>query len=138
MQIAAHSATRSLYDTLPTAVFVRLDSLVTFSLSNPEVLLKTRAPVDGVDLNSTEILVTLPFGRLFAMQCGGVTVGYRFSMTTCRSIEVRRALVKFQRKAKVTAANATKYLTNNDLFVYGNTDALIAVTRASKWLGDIE
>ncbi len=130
------SANRILFDTLPERSFIRLDELKTLAIPHPEILFKTKSAVSGVDLENRE-LIALPFGRLFAVLSASITIGYRIQTPKCQ-IEVSSNYVKLQRRAGVFVKKTERYFANNDLFIYGNEQALLIISNVTDWLRDFE
>lgn len=121
---------RSLWDTLPTKTFVRLDTLRSLDLSHTTVLYKTR-PALRDSLVEGESLVDLPFGTVHSLTCLGISIGYQLVMPKC-TVRVGPNFVTFALRES-PQGEVERILSTRDVAILGNTQALLVVSSRRYW-----
>lgn len=121
---------RELFDSLPTDQFIRIDALESLSLRTPTVLFKVKPSIPSVEL-STSLLKELPFGRLEAVTCAGLVVGYQIVTPKC-SVEVRANFAAISRRES-PSRDADVLFVDRKVAVMGNHEAMLAVCSNIRW-----
>jgi hypothetical protein len=133
VRLASGTVQRTLFDSLPCKAFVRMDEMRTFELRHTEVAYKTRQSIASISVESNDLL-DLPFGRVVALTCGTINVGYRIIVPACYKVSVKSNFAALQRRKSVSHEDVKRYLANADMFVMGNTDAILAVCPSDRWV----
>lgn len=121
---------RELFDSLPLDVFVRLDTLESLAIPSPTVLLKVKPSMASVKLASTT-LRELPFGRLEAISCAGLVIGYQIVSPKC-TMNVRANFASLARRPS-PSKDVEVYFVDKKLAVMGNPEALLAISSNIRW-----
>jgi hypothetical protein len=94
------------------------------------VLFKTRTSIPTLQLASST-LCELPFGRLEAVTCAGLVVGYQIVSPKC-SVNVRYNYAALWRRAS-PSSDSSVYFVDKRISVMGNPEALLAISSHVRW-----
>ena len=129
--IAPGDPRRTLWDSLPTKVFIDLAELESFRSNHTSVLLKIRNGLSSMPL-SAKMLGALPFGRLALITCGDVPIAYEIDAPNCKKMVGRNYAALLLRGTP--PVEIRRLFIDGTLIVLGDDTAMVATTPTNHWI----